>query len=114
MGGAAALPAHDSLQVIDVLDDPYELLGLHEVEGDSAGDVLALGDDAHGYVADHRRLDDGGVRAVQVDVLGSQSEAVQVPVKGVLLVEGDDAVLDGSLDGGLLNQSQGEMRRRIG
>ena len=60
MGGATALPAHDSLQVVDVLEDPYKLLRLHQVEGNSAGDGLALGYDALGDIQDNRSLDQAG------------------------------------------------------
>ena len=43
LGGAAALPAHDRLQVVNSLDHPYDLLRLHQVEGDVAAHLLSLG-----------------------------------------------------------------------
>ena len=70
VGGALALAADDSLQVVHALDDPDELLGFHQVEGYAALDVLALGDNALGDLADDRGLNEGGVGAVGVDVLG--------------------------------------------
>ena len=57
LGGAAALPAHDRLQIVNSLDHPYELLRLHQVEGDVAAHLLSLGDDALGDVPEHRGLD---------------------------------------------------------
>ena len=61
VGSAPAFPAYDGLQVVDVLEYPYKLLRLHQVERDGAGDVLALGHDALG----DRGLDQAGL--VQVD-----------------------------------------------
>ena len=69
VGGALAFPVHHRLQVVHVPDDPDELLRLHEVEGDGAGDVLALGDDALGDVPDDRGLYETGLDAVPVQVL---------------------------------------------
>ena len=48
VGGALPFPAHDGPQVVDVLDDPDQLLGLHQVEGDVAGHALPLWDDSLG------------------------------------------------------------------
>ena len=76
MGSAAAFPAHHGLQVIDVLDDPDEGFGLHEVEWDVAGDGLALGNDPLGDIPDDHGLDHAGVGAVQVDVPGGKAEVV--------------------------------------
>ena len=66
VGGALALPADHRFEVVDVLDDPDELLGLHQVEGDGAGDVLALGRDALGHVPCDGGLDQAGLDAVPV------------------------------------------------
>ena len=43
-------------KVVDVLDDPDQLLGLHQVEAYGTVDVLALGDDVFGYVPDDGAL----------------------------------------------------------
>ena len=48
VGRAAALPAHDRLQIVNSLDHPDELLRLHQVEGDGSVHALPLGDDAPG------------------------------------------------------------------
>ncbi len=99
LGQSPALPSGDGFQVVHALDDPDKPLGLHQVEGDSALDVLALGDDAHGDVPYNRGLHDGRVCAVLVDALGGQPEVVQVPVERILLVEGEQSILQGPLGG---------------
>ena len=87
MGGAAALPPCDCLQVVHVLDDPDEGFRLHEVEGDSALDVLSLGHDALGDVPDHAGLDQGGLGAVPVQLLLGEVEVTDVLGQGCFLVE---------------------------
>ena len=52
-----------------------------------------------GDVPDHRGLDEAGLHAVLVQVLLDQGEMVRVPGQGVLLVQGEEAVLEGPLDG---------------
>ena len=74
MGGAAALPAHDRLQVVNSLDHPYELLRLHQVEGEGSVHALPLWDDALGDVPEHRGLDEAGLDAVPVQGLLGQGE----------------------------------------
>ena len=99
LGGAAALPAHDCLQVVNSLDHPYELLRLHQVEGDGSIHALSLWDDALGDVPDHRGLHEAGMDAVLVQSLLGQGEIVRILGQGVLLVQGEEAVLEGPLDG---------------
>ena len=99
LGGAAALPAHDRLQAVNSLDHPYELLRLHQVEGDGPVHALPLWDDAMGDVPEHRGLDEAGLDAVLVQGLLGQGEMVRVPCQGVLLVQGEKTVLQGPLDG---------------
>ena len=100
VGRAASLLAHHGLYVVNALDHPDELLGLHQVEGHGAAHPLALGDDAPGYVPDHRRLYEAGLDAVPVQVVLLQTEVGGVLGQRVLLVQGQQAVLQGSLHGG--------------
>ena len=99
LGGAAPLPAHDRLQIVNSLDHPDELLRLHQVEGDGPVHALPLWDDALGDVPEHRGLDQSGLDAVLVQGLLGQREMVRVPGQGVLLVQGEKTVLEGPLDG---------------
>ena len=101
MGGAAALPAYDPLQVVNSLDYPDDLLGLHEVEWDGSVHALPLWDDALGDVPDHRGLHEVGLDAVPVQGLLGQGEVTCVPGQGVLLVQGEEAVLQGPKGGTL-------------
>ena len=64
-----------------------------------AAHLLPLGDDAPGDVPEHRGLNEAGLDAVLVQVLLSQGEIVRLPGQGVLLVQGEKPVLQGSLDG---------------
>ena len=89
----------DRLQVVNSLDDPDELLRLHQVEGDGPVHALPRWDDALGDVPEHRGLDEAGLDAVLVQGLLGQGEMVRVPGQGVLLVQGEEAVLEG-LQGG--------------
>ena len=101
VGTPAALPAGHDLQVVDPVHDPDKLLGLHEVEGDPAGDVLPLGDDAGGHVPYDRGLDQRGLDAVPVELLRCQAEVFHVPGQGVLLIHGEESVLQGAFYSGL-------------
>ena len=89
----------DRLQIVNSLDHPDELLRLHQVEGDGPVHALPLWDDALGDVPEHRGLDEAGLDAVPVQGLLGQGEMVRVPGQGVLLVQGEEAVLEGPLDG---------------
>ena len=89
VGRAAALPAHDRLQIVNSLDHPDELLRLHQVEGDGSVHALPLGDDALGDVPEHHGLHEVGLDAVLVKVLLGQGQIVRVPGQGVLLVQGE-------------------------
>ena len=82
MGGAAAFPPHDGLQVVDVLEDPYKLLGLHQVERDGAGNGLALGHYALGDIPDDCGLDQAPMcfLFVQVGLLDREAELLEVLV----------------------------------
>ena len=66
VAGAAAFPASYDFQVVDVLHDPDEFLGLHQVERHPAIDVLSVGDDALGDIPDNGSLDDLGEDSVLV------------------------------------------------
>ena len=99
MGGAAPFPAHDGLQVVHVLDDPYQGFRFHEVERNPAVDVLPLGHDALGDIPDDGSLDQAGLGAVPVQALLGQVEVAGVLRQGRLLVEGHQPVLQGALDG---------------
>ena len=106
VGCAAVLPLDHRLQVVNSLDHPYELLRLHQVEGDGSVHALPLWDDALGDVPDHRGLDEAGQDAVSVHVLLGQGEIVRVPGQGVLLVQGEEAVFEGPLDGRFPSQDE--------
>ena len=98
MGGAAAFPAHHRLQVVNSLGHPDELLRLHQVEGDGSVHELPLWDDALGDVPEHRGLHEAGLDAVLVQVVLVQREVTGVPGQGVLLVQGEKAVLQGAFN----------------
>ena len=89
VGGALALPPDHYLQVVHVLDQPGELLRLHQVEGDAAAHQLPLWDDALGDVSEYSRLHEAGLDAVPVQGLLGQGEMVRVPGQSVLLVQGE-------------------------
>ena len=57
--------------------------------------------DAFGYLPLDRGLDDEGVDAALVGLIGGDTEVVQVRVGCVLLVQGEESVLHGAFDGGL-------------
>ena len=95
LGRAAALPPDHRLQVVNSLDHPDELLRLHQVEGDGPVHALPLWDDALDDVPEHRGLHEAGLDAVLVQGLLGQGEIVRVPGQGVLLVQGEEAVLEG-------------------
>ena len=46
VGAASPFLPDDGFQVVDALHNPDQGLRFHQVEGDSSGDVLPLGDDA--------------------------------------------------------------------
>ena len=69
VGAAPSFPSGDDLQVVHALHDPDQFLGFHQVERDSALDVLLLGDYALGDVPDDRGLDQGGLDSVPVQLL---------------------------------------------
>ena len=101
MGAPPSLPTGDYFQVVDPVHDPDQGLRLHQVERYPAGDVLSLRDDALGDVPDDRGLHDGVQRPVLVRLAAGDSEMVQVPVETVLLVQGEESVLQGAFDRGL-------------
>ena len=100
MGRSAALPVGDGLVIVDVLHHPHQGLRLHQVEWDSALDVLPLGDDPLCDFPDDGGLDEAGVDAVGVSLGLAQVEVVYVPVEGVLLVQREQPILQCSLDCG--------------
>ena len=106
VGAAPAFPAGYDFQVVDVLRDPDEFLGFHQVEGYSALDVLPVEDDALGDVTDDGSLDDLGEYAVLVHLALGEAEVVHVAVEGVLHVEGEESVLQGGFHGRLLGTDQ--------
>ena len=73
--GTATLPSRDGFQVVDAVDDPDKLLRLHQVEGDGTVHLLALGDDALGYVPYDRGLYRAGVGPVDVDFVPQSSRS---------------------------------------
>ena len=71
-------PVHDGLDVVNILHDPHQGLWLHQVERDSTGDVLSLGDDSFCDVPDDRGLRQAGfawISWVSVFAFASMTDA---------------------------------------
>ena len=86
LGGAAPFPAHDGLDVIDIVHDPDQLFRFHQVERYVPPDLLAVRDHSLGDLPQDRGLDEAGVDAMGVKLGLAQVEVVDVPGEGVFLV----------------------------
>ena len=100
VGAAAPLAPGFDFVVVNAVQNPDELLGFHQVERDAGNIAQPVGNQALGRLADDGRLDHVVVGPVAVNVRLLQVEMAQVVDEGVLLVKGEDAILDGAFNRG--------------